>query len=90
MTAFCVALLPVIGQNFRARLAKPGAILFQARQHNLVAVVDLSAAESRDIPRAGVVSLLRRGDRSRPDKCDDEKKCSDEKKSGHVVTPTRS
>jgi hypothetical protein len=48
----------VIRQNLRAGLAEPGAVLLETRQHDLVAVIDASAAEPRDVPRAGVVPLL--------------------------------
>ena len=48
----------MIGQNFRAGATEPAAVLLQARQNDLVAVIHLSAAKTRDIPRAGVVSLL--------------------------------
>jgi hypothetical protein len=79
------ALLTVIGQNLRAGFAELGAVLLETRQHGLVAVIDVSAAEPRDVPRAGVVPLLlRRRDRY------DENKWNDEKKSGHGATPTQS
>jgi hypothetical protein len=55
--------------------------LLQARQYDLVAVIHVSAAESRDIPRAGVLPLLRRRRR-----CHQNKR-NDAKKSGHDVTP---
>ena len=48
----------MIGQNFRAGATEPAAVLLQACQNHLVAVIHLSAAKTRDIPRAGVVSLL--------------------------------
>jgi hypothetical protein len=53
-------LLPVIGQNLGASPAEPGTILLQARQDDLVAIIDLSAAKTRDIARAGIMPLLRR------------------------------
>ena len=53
-------LLPVIGQNLRAGLAEPATVLLQARQNDLVAVIDVSAAKTRDVARAGVRALLRR------------------------------
>ena len=52
-------LLPVIGQYFRTGPAEPGAVLLQARQYDLVAVIHVSAAKPRDIPRTGVLPLLR-------------------------------
>jgi len=48
----------VIGQNLRAGATEPAAVLLQARQNDLVAVIHLSAAKTRDIPRARVMSLL--------------------------------
>jgi hypothetical protein len=51
-------LLPVVGQHFFAGPAEPGAMLFQTSQNDHVAVVDDSSAETRDIARTGVVSLL--------------------------------
>jgi uncharacterized protein (AIM24 family) len=53
-------LLPVIGQDFLAAFAEPGTVLLQARQHNHVALIHVSAAKTRDIPRAGVMRLGRR------------------------------
>jgi hypothetical protein len=53
-------LLPVIGQDFRAGVAQPGAVLPEAGQHDLIAVIHVRAAIARDIPRAGVGTLLRR------------------------------
>jgi hypothetical protein len=53
-------LLTVIGQNLRAGPAEPAAVLLQACQHDLVAVIDVSAAKPRNVPRASVMPLLRR------------------------------
>ena len=53
-------LLPVIGQHLLAGLAEPGAVLLQAGQHDLVAIIHLRTAKARDVTRAGVVPLLRR------------------------------
>ena len=39
-------------------LLMPGAVLLQARQYDLVAVVHLGPAKPRDVARAGVLSLL--------------------------------
>jgi hypothetical protein len=56
-------LLPVVGQNLRAGLAEPGAVLLEARQHDLVTVIHTGAAEPRHIPHTLVMPrpLLRRG-----------------------------
>ena len=54
-------LLPVIGQNLRAGLAEPGAILLQARQNDHIAVIEMGATKSRRIARAGITLLRRRG-----------------------------
>ena len=51
-------LLPVAGQHLLARLAEPGAVLLQARQHDLVAVIEMGAAKARGVARAGVLALL--------------------------------
>jgi len=53
-------LLTVIGQDLRAGPAQPAAVLLQARQHELVAVIDVGAAKPRDVARASVMPLLRR------------------------------
>jgi hypothetical protein len=53
-------LLPVIGQDLRAGPAQPATVLLQARQHELVAVIDVSAAKPRNVARASVMPLLRR------------------------------
>jgi hypothetical protein len=54
-------LLPVIGQNLGAGPAQSGTVLLQARQNDLVAVIDVSAAKTRDVPRTGIMPLLRGG-----------------------------
>ena len=72
-------LLPVVGQNLRAGVAQPGPVLLQARQHDLVAIIHLSAAKPRDIPRAGVMPLLRRRRRGH------QNKRHDENNSGHLL-----
>lgn len=71
----------MIGQYFRAGPAEPGAVLLQARQYDLVAVIHVSAAKPRDVPRTGIVPLLRRRRRSH------QNKRNDAKEFGHVVTP---
>jgi hypothetical protein len=38
--------LTVFRQNLLAGLAQPGTVLLQARQHNLVAVIHVSAAKT--------------------------------------------
>jgi hypothetical protein len=53
-------LLPVVGQNLGAGPAEPGTVLLQAGQDDLVAVIDVSAAKTRDVARAGIMPLLRR------------------------------
>ena len=52
------ALLPVFGQDLVAGLAEPGAVLLQAGQHDLIALIHMGAAEARHIARAGIVPLL--------------------------------
>ena len=47
-------------QHFLAGLADPRAVLLQAGQHDLVAVIHIGAAKSRDVASAGIVPLLRR------------------------------
>jgi hypothetical protein len=70
----------VIGQNFRAGPAEPAAVLLEACQHDLVAVIHVRAAKPRNIPRAGVMPLLlRRSHRSHQNEWEDEKE------SGHGV-----
>jgi hypothetical protein len=56
------ALLTVVGQSFRAKLAQAGAILFQTRQNGIVTVVDHGAAMSRHFVSASRIrppALLR-------------------------------
>jgi hypothetical protein len=74
-------LLPVFGQNLVAGPAYSGAVLLQARQHDLVTVVHHRTAMAANIPRAGVVPLLLRRRGSHRNKRDDQKK------SGHDVAP---
>jgi hypothetical protein len=50
----------VIGQNLRAGPAEPATVLLQACQDDLVAIIDVSAAKTRNIARAGIMPLLRR------------------------------
>src|SRR5207237_6602143 len=57
------ALLPVIGQHLVAGFRESRAVLLQAGEHDLVAVIHMRAAKARDVARAGVVSLLRGGGR---------------------------
>ena len=74
-------LLPVIGQNFRAGVAQPCAVLLQAHQNDLVAVIDVGPAKTRDISRASIMPLLRRSHRAH------QNKRNNEKKSGHLAMP---
>jgi hypothetical protein len=75
-----VKLLPVFRQNLGAGLAEPRAVLLEACQNNLVAVVHMSPAKPRDIARAPRIrpSALRGS-------CgDDQEKRNCEQKSGHL------
>ena len=91
MTVVCeirgAALLSVIGQRFRAGLAEPGTVLLQARQHDLVAVIHLGTAKTRDIPHTGIMPLLpllllRRSSRGH------QNKRNDKKEPGHLIVPS--
>jgi hypothetical protein len=74
-------LLPVTDQHLLARPTQPAAVLLQARQHDHIAVIHVSPAKSRDIPRTGVLPLLR-------GRCvNHQKQRDDEKNSGHVAMP---
>jgi hypothetical protein len=53
--------------------------LLQARQNDLVAVIDVGPAKTRDIARASIMPLLRRSHRAH------QNKRNDEKKSGHIL-----
>ena len=68
-------LLTVAGQHLLAALADLRAILLQAGQNDLVAILHLRPAEARDVPRAGVLShpLLRRRAGGHQDQGNDEK-----------------
>ena len=56
--AYC----PWLASIFWQALLMPGAVLLQAGQHDLVAVIHLGPAETRDVARAGIMALLlRRG-----------------------------
>jgi hypothetical protein len=48
----------VIRQHLVAAFAQPRAILLEAGEHSLVAIVHHGAAKARDVARAGVVSGL--------------------------------
>ena len=76
-------LLPVLGQHPRAGPAEPAAILLQTAQDDLVTLIEVSAAITLGVPRAGVMLALLLGRRRRSD-C---KKRNNEKNSGHDVTP---
>ena len=47
-------------QRLLAGLAEPRAVLLQAGQHDLIAVIEMRAAKARRIPRAGIMPLLLR------------------------------
>ena len=49
------ASLPVLGQHLLARAAEVLAVLLQAGQDDLVALAYMSAAEARDVARAGIM-----------------------------------
>ena len=69
-------LLPVARQHLLAALADLGAVLLQAGQNDLVAILHLRPAKSRDVPRAGVLPLfflLRRRAGGHQDQGNDEK-----------------
>ena len=66
-------------QCLLAGLAEPRAVLLQAGQHHLIAVIEMRAAKARRIPRAGIMTLLLRESRGR-----DQNKRKHEKKSGHL------
>jgi hypothetical protein len=77
--------MAVFGQNLGAGLAEPVTVLLQARQYDVVAVIHMRTAKTRDVPHAGVafvLLLLRRRRRNH------QNKRNNEKKSGHDVTPT--
>jgi hypothetical protein len=71
----------VLAQDFQAGLAQPGTVLLQARQHDLVAIIHVSAAEAGDISRASIVLLLCKGRRRQQDER------YNKKVSGHDVMP---
>jgi hypothetical protein len=74
--------LSVFGQDLVAGLGEPGAVLLQAGQHDLVAIIDMSPAEARNVARAGIVTgLLRRH------ALDHQDKGNDEKNAGHSLPP---
>jgi hypothetical protein len=75
---------PVIDQNLVAGLADPGAVLLQARQHGLVAIIHHGPAMPGDVAGAGVVPRLLLG-RSRRNQKTGQSKRNDQKKSGHLV-----
>jgi hypothetical protein len=74
-------LLPVIRQNLLTGLAEPRAVLLETPEDDHIAVIHMSPAKPRHIPRAAGVrpSALRRG---RGD--DQEKNRNGEQKSGHL------
>jgi len=76
----------VARQRLLTRLADAGAVLLQARQHDLVAVIHLGPAKPRNVAGAGVMArlLLRRSRRRH------QNQWNNEKKSGHFYLPSRS
>jgi hypothetical protein len=48
----------VVDQLLLTRPAEPGAILLQARQHDLVAIAEHGPAKPRGVARAGILALL--------------------------------
>jgi hypothetical protein len=79
----------VINQNLFAALADLGAILLEARQHGLVAIIHHRAAMPGDIAGASVIPgllLLRRGRRGQKDQWKDR---NDQKKFAHLLNPLR-
>jgi hypothetical protein len=50
----------VAGQHLLTGLANAGAVLLQARQYDLVAVIHLGPAKPRHVAGAGIMALLRR------------------------------
>ena len=58
--------LAVVDQHLVAGLADPGAVLLQARQHRIVAIIHHGAAMASDVPGTGIVPrpLLGRGRRA--------------------------
>jgi hypothetical protein len=80
------ALLPVVDQDLAAGLADPGAVLLQARQHRIVAIIHYGPAMAGDVAGAGIVPrpLLGRGRREQKT---GQNKRNDQKKSGHLVGP---
>jgi len=71
----------VFGQDLFAGFREPRAVLLQASQYDHIAFVHLRAAEPRDVSRAGVVSLLRRGAGRK------QNEGKDEEESGHLENP---
>src|SRR5881227_2064346 len=68
-------LLPVARQYLLAGLADLGAVLLQAGQHDLIAILHVRPAIPRNVARAGVMSLLllRRSGRRDQNQGNDEK-----------------
>jgi hypothetical protein len=83
------ALLTVVGQNLRANLAQAGAVLLQARQNGIVAVIDHGPAEPRHITSASRVRAPALGRRRARDRhATHGNQWKSEKNSGHAETPS--
>jgi hypothetical protein len=52
--------LTVLGQGLFTGLGQPGSMLLQAGENGLIAIVHDRAAQSRHVPRTGVVTDLLR------------------------------
>jgi hypothetical protein len=76
---------PVRSQRRLARLAQLRAVLLQAGQHHLIAIIEVCAAKARSIAPAGILArpLLRRSAGG-----DDQNKGNREKKTGHCTKPS--
>src|SRR5580692_10939448 len=80
-------LLPVVGQHLVAGLAEAGAVLLQAGEHHLIAVIHDRAAVPRHVACAGVVAgllLLRPGSRRQRGRSQNDKR-NNQNKSGHLA-----
>jgi hypothetical protein len=69
-------------QHLLTRPAEPATVLLQARQNDLIAVIHVRAAKTRDIPRTGILPLL--GGRHRRH----QNERNNEKKPDHLVVPS--
>src|SRR5439155_5987320 len=76
-------LLAVVGQDLFAGLGEPGAVLLQARQHDLIVFMYVRPAKARDIAGAGVMPLLRLRGKSRHKQRHEHR--NDEEKPDHLL-----